>query len=124
VVEKIQNALNDRSKPLKGSRIHIIGVAYKKNIEDMRESPALDIMLLLKQRGAVISYVDPHVPTLKIDGLDLVSASEDALAAADCAVIVTDHAAFDYPRIVQQAQLVVDTRNACKNLQSANVVRL
>jgi UDP-N-acetyl-D-glucosamine dehydrogenase len=124
VVEKIQNALNDRSKPLKDSRIHIIGVAYKKNIEDMRESPALDIMLLLKQRGAVISYVDPHVPTLKIDGLDLVSAGEDALAAADCAVIVTDHAAFDYPRIVEQAQLVVDTRNACKNLQAPHVVRL
>jgi UDP-N-acetyl-D-glucosamine dehydrogenase len=124
LVEKIQNALNDRSKPLKGSRIHILGVAYKKNIDDMRESPALDIMLLLKQRGAELSYADPHVPTLKIEGLDLVSAGEEALEAADCAVIVTDHAAFDYSRIVEHATLVVDTRNACKNLQSPKVVRL
>lgn len=124
VVEKIQNALNDRSKPVKGSRIHILGVAYKKNIDDMRESPALDIMLLLQQRGALLSYVDPHVPTLKIDGLDLVSSGDDALAAADCAVIVTDHAAFDYGRIVEQAQLVVDTRNACKNIPASHVVRL
>jgi UDP-N-acetyl-D-glucosamine dehydrogenase len=124
VVEKIQNALNDRSKPLKGSRVHILGVAYKKDIDDVRESPALDIMLLLKQRGAVLSYTDPHVPTLKLDGIDLVSEGNDAVAAADCAVLITNHAAFDCPAIVDQAQLVIDTRNACKGLRSEKIVRL
>src|ERR1043166_5606110 len=74
VVEKVQNALNDHSKPLKGSRIHVMGVAYKRDIDDVRESPALDVMLLLKQRGARITYSDPHVPSLKLDGLEMQSA--------------------------------------------------
>jgi UDP-N-acetyl-D-glucosamine dehydrogenase len=124
VVDKIQDALNERSKPVKGSRIHILGVAYKKDIEDVRESPALDIMLLLKQRGALLSYEDPYVPCLQIGDLELAAAGEDVLAAADCAVIVTNHSAFDYPAIVRSAALVVDTRNACKGIRSEKIVRL
>ena len=68
VVDKIQNALNDAGKPVKGSRIHVMGVAYKRDIDDMRESPALDVMLLLQRRGAMVSYSDPHVPTLRLEG--------------------------------------------------------
>jgi UDP-N-acetyl-D-glucosamine dehydrogenase len=124
VVEKVQNALNDAAKPLKGSRIHILGVAYKRNIDDVRESPAIDLLLLLKQRGAVVSYSDPFVPALDLDGLDLASQPQLAAATADCAVIVTDHAAFDYAALVKEARLIVDTRNALKGFQSDKIVRL
>jgi len=124
VVDKIQNALNDHSKPVKGSHVHILGVAYKKNIEDVRESPALDIMLLLKRRGARVTYSDPHVPTLQLDGLKLAAGDIGNVAAADCAVIVTDHAGFDYPKIVEHAKLIVDTRNALKGITSDKIVRL
>src|SRR6476660_5313119 len=96
VVDKVQHALNDSSKPVKGSHIHVVGVAYKKDIDDVRESPALDIMLLLKQRGARVTYTDPHVPSLKLDGLAIDSSPAETAFAADCVVIVTDHSAFDY----------------------------
>jgi UDP-N-acetyl-D-glucosamine dehydrogenase len=124
VVDKVQNALNDASKPVKGSHIHILGVAYKKDIEDVRESPALDIMLLLQQRGARLTYTDPHVPRLKLDGLELQSAPIGIASAADCVVIVTDHSAFDYRKLAIEARLIVDTRNALKGIASPNVVRL
>ena len=124
VVDKVQNALNEHSKPVKGSRVHILGVAYKKNIEDVRESPALDIMLLLQKRGARISYSDPHVPSLRIDGIELSADDISSVAAADCAVIVTDHSSFDYAKIVEQAKLIVDTRNALKGITSDKIVRL
>src|SRR3974390_2152662 len=86
VVDKIQNALNDAGKPVKGSRIHIPGVAYKKDIDDLRESPALDVMLLLQRRGAQLSYSDPHVPRLEWDGIDMDACPETTAAAADCVV--------------------------------------
>jgi UDP-N-acetyl-D-glucosamine dehydrogenase len=124
VVDKIQNALNDAGKPVKGSRIHILGVAYKKDISDLRESPALDVMLLLKRRGASLSYSDPHVPQLQLDGIDLHSQPEAVAGEADCAVIVTDHSAFDYRQIAARARLIVDTRNALKGVNSAHIVRL
>lgn len=124
VVDKVQNALNDHGKPVKGSRIHIMGVAYKRDIEDVRESPALDIMLLLKRRGATLSYSDPHVPHLKLDGLDLYSEAEEKGAIADCAVVVTDHSAFDYRKLAKTARLIVDTRNALKGVVADNIVRL
>jgi UDP-N-acetyl-D-glucosamine dehydrogenase len=124
VVDKIQNALNDAAKPVKGSRIHVMGVAYKRDIDDLRESPALDIMLLLKRRGAILTYSDPHVPTLRIDGMDLPACPEEAAADADCTVIVTNHTAFDYPALVARARLIVDTRNALRGVNSANIVRL
>jgi UDP-N-acetyl-D-glucosamine dehydrogenase len=124
VVDKIQNALNDAAKPIKGSRIHIMGVAYKRDIDDMRESPALDILLLLQRRGGIVTYSDPHVPELRLDGFSLQSAPESTAAEADCVVIVTDHAAFDYPGLLERSKLIVDTRNALKGMQSNKIVRL
>jgi UDP-N-acetyl-D-glucosamine dehydrogenase len=124
VVDKVQNALNDAGKPVKGSRILVMGVSYKRDIDDMRESPALDVMLLLKRRGGIVSYCDPHVPTLHIDGLQMESAPLESAAGADCVVIVTDHKAFDYRLLVEKAPLIVDTRNALKGVVSAKIVRL
>jgi UDP-N-acetyl-D-glucosamine dehydrogenase len=124
VVDKVQNALNDAGKPVKGSRIHIMGVAYKRDIDDKRESPALDVALLLEKRGGTISYSDPHVPALKLDGLNLEAAPESAAADADCVVIITDHSAFDYDALVERAALIVDSRNALKKHSSPKIVRL
>jgi UDP-N-acetyl-D-glucosamine dehydrogenase len=125
VVDKVQNALNDQSKPLRGSRVHILGVAYKKDIDDVRESPALDIMHLLSRRGARVSYSDPHIARVALDGLELAAvAVEEAVREADCAVIVTNHAAFDYEAVLAQARLIVDTRNALKGRVSEKIVRL
>jgi len=124
VVDKIQNALNEHAKPVKGSHVHVLGVAYKKNIDDVRESPALDIMLLLKRRGARVTFSDPHVPTLQLDGELLHSQDVGIVGTADCTAIVTDHCTFDYPQIADQAKLIVDTRNALKGITSEKIVRL
>jgi UDP-N-acetyl-D-glucosamine dehydrogenase len=125
VVDKIQSALNERGKPLKGSHIHVLGIAYKRDIDDLRESPALDVMLLLKRRGARLSYSDPFIPRLALEGLDLRSeTAETAAAAADCVVIITDHSTFDYGALVERADLIVDTRNALKGVDSEKIVRL
>ena len=123
-VDCVRDALNYAGKPVKGSRIHIMGVAYKRDIEDIRESPSLDVILLLQRLGAVVTYSDPHVPTLHLDGLSLDASPEDAAAAADCVVIVTDHSAFDYKALVERSRLIVDTRNALKGIDSAKIVRL
>ncbi len=125
VVNRIQDALNDAEKPLKNSRVHILGVAYKKDIDDVRESPALDVALLLEQRGARVSYSDPFVPVLKLNERDLVSENPIAAsAAADCVVIVTNHSSFPYEAILQCARLIVDTRNALKGSADPKIVRL
>ena len=124
VADKVQSALNDAGRPVKGSRIHVMGVAYKRDIDDVRESPALDLILLLDRRGAVVTYSDPHVPELKLDGLDLSASPEETAAEADCVVIVTDHGAFNYPALVDRARLIVDTRNALKGFRSEKIVRL
>jgi UDP-N-acetyl-D-glucosamine dehydrogenase len=125
VVDKIQNALNEHRKPLKGSHIHILGVAYKREIDDVRESPALDIILLLERRGARVTYSDPYVPKVRLDGHELLSEDVNAMVAeADCVVVVTDHASFDYAGVVESAKLIVDTRNAFKNHPSPKIVRL
>jgi UDP-N-acetyl-D-glucosamine dehydrogenase len=124
VADKVQNALNDVGKPVKGSRIHIMGVAYKRDIDDMRESPALDVALLLQRRGAQLSYSDPHVPQLKLDGLNLEASPESAAGEADCVVIITDHGAFDYDALVERAGLIVDSRNALRGRVSPKIVRL
>jgi UDP-N-acetyl-D-glucosamine dehydrogenase len=124
VLEKVQAALNDAGKPLKGSKVHVMGVAYKRDIEDVRESPALDVMMLLERRGALVSYSDPHVPAIHGGGLDLTASPESAAANADCVVIVTDHRAFDYRALVERAPLIVDTRNALKGVASPKIVRL
>ena len=124
VVEKVQTALNDAGKPVKGSRIHVMGVAYKRDIDDMRESPALDVMMLLERRGGQVSYTDPHVAALHVAGIDLKSEPESKVADADCVVIITDHTAFDYKSLVSRARLIVDTRNALKSVVSPKIVRL
>jgi len=125
VVEKVQNALNDRGKAVKGSKIHILGVAYKRDIDDVRESPALDIIHLLRRRGAAVTYTDPYVPTLRIEDETLFSTDpNEALAQSDCGVIITDHANFDYRALVERANLIVDTRNALRSLTSEKIIRL
>ncbi len=125
VVDKVQTALNDAGKPVKGSHIHILGVAYKKDIEDLRESPALDVMMLLQRRGARLSYSDPHVPELQLGDAVLRAQPETLAGEADCAVVITNHSAFDYPRIAASARLICgDTRNALKGVNSPHIVRL
>ncbi len=125
VVEKVQNALNDRGKAVKGSRIHILGVAYKRDIDDVRESPALDIIHLLQRRGATVTFSDPHVPTIRMDG-QIMTACEplESCAKADATVIITDHKSIDYAPIVAKAALIIDTRNALRGFDAANVIRL
>jgi UDP-N-acetyl-D-glucosamine dehydrogenase len=125
VVEKVQNALNDASKPLRGSHVHICGTAYKRDIDDVRESPALDIIHLLSQRGARVTYSDPYVPTLRFEGVELQSQDLAAAAqSADCVVIVTDHKTVDYAALVRDSKLIVDTRNALRTFTADNIVRL
>ena len=115
VVQRIADALNTIKKPINGSRIHLFGVAYKKDVGDVRESPALDILELLARRGALVSYSDPYVPRLTHLGRDLESVPFHAAvdSPSDCGVVVTDHSVFDYARIAAMP-LVVDTRNAVK----------
>jgi UDP-N-acetyl-D-glucosamine dehydrogenase len=125
VVERVAEALNSHRKAINGSRIHIFGVAYKRDVNDLRESPALDIIELLARRGAEVSYTDPYVPAFAHGGLDLTSVEErQAADHCDCALIVTDHKVFDYPAMVTRFPLIVDTRNALKGVKSANVFRL
>jgi UDP-N-acetyl-D-glucosamine dehydrogenase len=119
-VARAVDLLNDQGKAARGSQVLVIGVAYKKDIGDIRESPALDVIRLLERRGAVVSYHDPHVPTLKEDDIDLksVSLTPESLRAVDCAIIVTDHAAIDYDAVAKHARVVVDTRNALAKVRS------
>ena len=112
-VQKVQDVLNEAGKAVKGSRILVLGVAYKKNVSDLRESPALDIIHLLEQKGAHVVYHDPHVPAFEHDGMAMRSVTDLAttLAAADCVVIATGHAAYDWASVRQAARLLVDTRH-------------
>ena len=127
VVGLVAEALNDASKPVRGSRILVLGVAYKRDVSDTRESPALDIIKLLLARGAIVTYSDPHVPELRYNGLAFTTMelTPETLAAADCVVIVAHHTAFDYQAVVDHARLVVDTRNATRDRAGrARVVKL
>jgi UDP-N-acetyl-D-glucosamine dehydrogenase len=122
-VSKIQQALNDHEKPVKGSRILIVGVAYKSGVADLREAPALKIIAALRELGAEIEYHDPHVPAL--GGLGLESVELDAaVAAADAVAIVTAHDELDYAKLVAGASLVVDFRGVTRSLAADNVVLL
>jgi UDP-N-acetyl-D-glucosamine dehydrogenase len=125
VVLRITEALNSVKKAINGSKIHLFGVAYKRDVNDMRESPALDILELLNKRGATITYTDPYVPAFSHGGHALQSIDFDAALSAsfDCAVITTDHRIFDYKRIAS-LPLVVDTRNALKGLTKEQVFTL
>ena len=124
VVEKIQNALNDRTKPLRGSHVHVFGVAYKRDIDDVRESPALDVMHLLKRRGAKVTFSDPFVSSIRVEDGEIRAEDESLRRDADCVVVITDHKRFDYDALVKEASLIVDTRNALKGYKSENIVRL
>jgi UDP-N-acetyl-D-glucosamine dehydrogenase len=126
VVERVAEALNSVKKAINGSRIHLFGVAYKRDVNDLRESPALDVMTLLAKRGACLSYTDPYVAEVRHDGHVLTSIDErKALASApDCSVICTDHTVFDYAAIATRSGLVVDTRNALKDRTEPAIFRL
>jgi UDP-N-acetyl-D-glucosamine dehydrogenase len=125
VVERVQNALNDVEKPLKGSRVHVLGVAYKRDIDDVRESPALDVIHLLGRRGARVSYTDPFVASVNIEGERMESTPlDEALSQADIVVVVTDHKSFNYAEVASKAKLVFDARNAMKGISAANIRRL
>jgi UDP-N-acetyl-D-glucosamine dehydrogenase len=124
VVSRIGDALNDHGKPVKGSRVAVLGMAYKKDIDDPRESPGFELVELLMKKGAVVTYNDPHIPVLPsmrhYPGLKMQSQelTEDYLRQQDCVLIATDHSAYDYDWVVQQSKLVVDTRNATKHVKN------
>lgn len=119
VTSMVGEGLNRFSKSIRGSKVLILGVAYKKNVSDCRESPALDVMRMLIEKGAVLSYNDPFVEAVRINGSTLksVELTSDTLTSQDCVIILTDHNAYDFRTIVAAAKLVVDTRNATKDLQ-------
>ncbi len=125
VSAKITRALNRLKKSVNGSRILVLGVAYKKNITDIRESPSLDVIKLLQEEGAEVDYTDPYVPELRLDSITLrsVPLTAEKLRQYDCAVIVTDHSDFDYGLVVRESALVVDCRNAVRS-PAPNVVKL
>ena len=126
VVEKVQDALNRAKKPINGSDILVLGVAYKRDIDDLRESPALDVIRLLEEKGAKVRYHDPFVPVIREEGWvrESVEFSPGSLQSADCVVIVTDHTTVDYEIVVQNSQLVVDTRNATRGIAGGTIVGL
>jgi len=126
VVERIGDALNTVRKPINGSRVHLLGVAYKRDVSDIRESPALDVIELLKHRGAVLSYSDPYVPELRHNGDTLHAVGEAAALRErpDCIVICTDHSVFDYEPFIDSGVLIVDTRNALKGRSGTTIFRL
>jgi UDP-N-acetyl-D-glucosamine dehydrogenase len=114
VVDKVADALNDERKAVNGSRVMVVGVAYKRDIDDIRESPALDVIRLLEDQGADVVYHDPHVPVLQEDSIrhESVPLSDEELERCDAVVIITDHSSIDYQRVVDRASLLIDTRNA------------
>jgi UDP-N-acetyl-D-glucosamine dehydrogenase len=126
VVSSVASGLNKHKKPINGSKVLVLGVAYKKDIDDLRESPALTIIELLQHEGAEVRYNDPFFPFVgkgrKYD-LQMNCAPLDNLGAYDCVVIVTDHSEYDYQRIVDESQLVIDTRNATRGITSSKIVR-
>jgi len=128
VLGKIADALNEEGRALKGSRVLILGVTYKADVGDLRESPALDLMHLLREKGAEVVYHDPHVPQLEVDGLVMtgVTLDRESLRRADCVVITAPHRSYDWAWVVENSRLVVDTRNATKGVEahSARVVKL
>lgn len=126
VVERVAEALNSRSRALRGSRVHLFGMAYKRNVSDVRESPAIDVAELLLRRGAAVTYSDRFVPAIRAGAvsLDAVAAGQALADGVDCAVITTDHCGVDYADIARRAPLVVDTRNALAGIAGAHIFRL
>lgn len=128
VISKVADALNDERKAINGSDILVLGMAYKRDVGDVRESPALDVIHLLRKRGANVSYHDPYIPLAMLDGdtLSSIELTAEALAAADCVVIVTNHSVYDWQWVAGNARLIVDTRNALASPDeaTARIVRL
>jgi len=127
VVRKVAEALNEDSKPVRGSKVLILGVAYKADVDDVREAPALDIIQLLMQQGAIVNYHDPYVSSIQFDQVDINSVDHDMsiLESVDCVIIVTDHSYYDWADILNHTNLVVDTRNATVGLNGlARVVKI
>jgi UDP-N-acetyl-D-glucosamine dehydrogenase len=126
VVEKITDALNRDAKSVRGARVHVLGVAYKAGVNDVRESPALTVMKLLADKGAVLSYTDPYVPALREEGLsmDSLPLTNGSMQHIDCAVVLTDHREIDYGAILETVPVLVDTRNALRGVQSEKILRL
>jgi UDP-N-acetyl-D-glucosamine dehydrogenase len=126
VVEKVRDALNEHRKAVLGSRILVLGVSYKRDVGDVRESPAIDVIKLLEEQGGDVEYHDPFVPEFEEDGIvrKSVDCTDAALSDADCVVIVTDHSTVDYDRVASLAPLLVDTRNAVRAGKGSTVVRL
>jgi UDP-N-acetyl-D-glucosamine dehydrogenase len=126
VVDKVREALNEHRKPVLDSRILVLGVSYKRDVGDVRESPAIDIMARLEEQGAEVRYHDPHVPEVRENGTVRVSVelTDQEVEAADCVVVVTDHSVVDYAAVVARARLVVDTRNVTVGMEGGAVVRL
>jgi UDP-N-acetyl-D-glucosamine dehydrogenase len=123
VVQRLAEALNDAGKPIKGSKICILGMAYKKDVDDPRESPSFELLEMLLARGALVTYSDPHIPRLpKMRGhhvppMTSQTLSAEFLAAQDCLLIATDHTSFDYDSIVRNGRLIIDTRNATRHVK-------
>jgi UDP-N-acetyl-D-glucosamine dehydrogenase len=124
LVERIENVLTKKGKILKGSKILILGVAYKKDVSDTRESPALEVIKILEAKKAKVSYYDPYIPVLRVDGKVFRSQKPLRLKNQECVVIVTDHSVFDYPDIVKKAKLIIDSRNATKGIRNRKVINL
>ncbi|MFN8545922.1 MAG: nucleotide sugar dehydrogenase [Candidatus Binatia bacterium] len=126
VVEKVTDGLNRHAKAVRGSRIHVLGVAYKAGVNDVRESPALNIMKMLAAKGAVLSYSDPFIATIREEGVEMEGQPLDTgvVTQADCVLILTDHREFDYGAVARHAKLVVDTRNAMRGHAGAHIVKL
>jgi UDP-N-acetyl-D-glucosamine dehydrogenase len=126
VIEHTAAALNEHCKSVKGSKILVLGLAYKRDIDDLRESPSLTIIELLREKGATVAYNDPYFPTVgrgRHYDLNMTNTSLDDLHEYDAALIVTDHSTYDYRAIVEQSQLVIDTRNATKGINSTKIIR-
>jgi len=126
VVERTADLLNDRDRSLRGSRILLVGISYKKDLPDLRESPALKVMEKLHQKGAIVSYHDPLVPSLPwyYHGMESQPLSPGTLKAVDCVVLLTDHTGLDCELLARHAPLILDTRNALKGCRDPHVVRL
>lgn len=126
VVDKVTDALNNDGKAVRNARIHVLGVAYKRDVNDVRESPSLHVIKMLLDKGAKVTYSDPFAPTIREDGMELneVPVRQALEAGTDCVVLLTDHTAFNYPEIVHLAPVIIDTRNALRDFIGGNIIRL
>jgi UDP-N-acetyl-D-glucosamine dehydrogenase len=126
VVDKVTDALNNDGKAVRNARIHVLGVAYKRDVNDVRESPALHVIKMLLDKGATVTYSDPFAPVIREEGMELshVPVREALESGTDCVVLLTDHSTFNYPEIVHLAPMIIDTRNALRDFIGGNIIRL